>query len=161
MLKPKQIARIKVLRYAQTASASRSSPTASGGRVSRLVFLFCSKKKHIVFSRFLEKFSTDLDNFWTGRTRKKILIQQCIFCGLSHVRFSDILKKPVFLQQYNYYYYYLPLYKIPLWFLDRFWSSVPQNSRIFMFFQIPVFLWSFPCQNSALALENRISASEP
>ena len=40
MLKPKQIARIKVLRYAHTASASRSSPIASGGRVSRLVWSF-------------------------------------------------------------------------------------------------------------------------
>ena len=56
MLKPKQIARIKVLRYAQTASASRSSPTASGGRVSRLVQIqgACRRVRALCFSYSLK-----------------------------------------------------------------------------------------------------------
>ena len=45
---------------------------------------------------FLHEFSTDFDNFWTEITRKISPSWWCIFCGFSHVRFSGILKKPVF-----------------------------------------------------------------
>ena len=111
--------------------------------IAVLFFFLMYKKKKLQNLTFLHEFSTDSDNFWSEITGKISLSWWCIFCGLSHVRFSGILKKPVFFSNIT---TIITIYlcKIILWFLDWFWSSVAQNNGIFAFFQIPVFLWSFP-----------------
>ena len=68
--------------------------------IPHLLF-FLVLKKNIANLSFLHDFSTDFAHFFTEMSGKISLFEWCYFCGLSHVRFSAIFKKPDFQHQYT------------------------------------------------------------